>query len=64
MLDVLIGVVLVFLGFAAGRKYHPTAPGLPAPEERERQQLTEDRTAFSQLMGYSADRAYGLFDEE
>ena len=64
MIDVLIGVVLVFLGFAAGRKYPTAASGLPAPEERERYRLTEDRTAFSQLMGYNADRAYGLFDEE
>lgn len=63
MLDVLIGLLLVGLGFWAGKTTRPRLPDLPRPEERERQQLLEDRAAFSQLMGYSADRAYGIYEE-
>lgn len=59
MLDVLIGLVLVALGFYFGRKTVPAGPQLPAVEERELQRLQEDKLAFSQLLGYNADRAYG-----
>lgn len=59
MLDVLIGLALVALGFCFGRRSVPAKPELPAMEERELQRLQEDKQAFSQLMGYNADRAYG-----
>ena len=63
MLDVLIGAVLLLLGFSMGRQKLPAAPKSPAVEEQELSRLREDRAAFSQLMGYNADRAYGQFDE-
>ena len=59
MLDVLIGLALLALGFYFGRKVGKERPQLPAVEERELQRLQEDRQAFSQLLGYNADRAYG-----
>ena len=63
MMDVLVGLILVGLGFFAGRKSAENRR-LPArPQEQERQQLLEDRAAFSQLMGYNADRAYGRIDD-
>lgn len=58
MLDVLIALLLVGVGFWLGRRQKLPAP-CPAPEARELEQLREDRAAFTQLMGYSADRAYG-----
>ena len=63
MLDVLIGAVLLLLGFALGRHKLPAVPKAPAVEEQELTRLREDRAAFTQLMGYNADRAYGQFDE-
>ena len=59
MLDVLIGLALVALGFYVGRKQVPAKKEPPKVEEEEVQRLQEDRQAFAQLMGYSADRAYG-----
>ena len=65
MIDVLIGLLLVGLGFAGGRRWSRLRrPELPGPEAREQAQLLEERMAFSQLMGYNADRAYGLTEEE
>ena len=63
MLDVLIGAVLLLLGFALGRQKLPAVPKAPTVEEQELTRLREDRAAFTQLMGYNADRAYGQFDE-
>ena len=63
MLDVLIGAALLLLGFALGRQKLPAVPKTPAVEEQELNRLREDRAAFTQLMGYNADRAYGQFDE-
>ena len=64
MLDVLIGLILVGLGFVGGRMYSRSRlPSPPGPEVQELTRLQEDRSAFTQLMGYSADRAYGMFDE-
>lgn len=59
MLDVLIGLALVALGFFMGRRSVPKRSEPPVMEEQERQRLQEDRAAFAQLMGYNADRAYG-----
>ena len=64
MIDVLIGLLLVALGFAAGRRRLPAPNRQFQPEAQEQAQLLEDRMAFSQLMGYNADRAYGLLEEE
>lgn len=58
MIEVLIGAVLLGLGFWLGRKRVPAPVEQPRAEEQE--QLLEDRAAFSQLMGYNAQRAYGL----
>ena len=63
MFDVLIGLLLVAAGFAAGRGRRPVRTEPPRPEEQERLRLLEDRAAFSQLMGYNADRAYGSYEE-
>lgn len=65
MLEVLIGILLLALGFWAGRK---TADGQKPPtphrpEAQELQRLAEDRAAFDLLMGYSAQRAYGAEDD-
>ena len=60
MLDVLIGAVLLLLGVALGRQKLPAVPKAPAVEEQELNRLREDRAAFTQLMGYNAQRAYGL----
>ncbi|MBP3634218.1 MAG: hypothetical protein J6J43_06565 [Oscillospiraceae bacterium] len=59
MFDVLIGLALVALGFYFGRRSVPPRAQPPAVEETELLRLQEDRTAFSQLMGYNAERAYG-----
>lgn len=59
MVDVLIGLVLLALGFYIGRKTAEEKPKLPAVDQTELLQVQEDRQAFSQLMGYNADRAYG-----
>lgn len=65
MMEVLAGVLLVLLGMYLGRKGKTTPSRQPIQtEEQTMLQLQEDRAAFSQLMGYSADRAYGLYDEE
>ena len=63
MLDVLIALALVALGYFAGRKRLPTRAEVPPVEERELCRLREDRAAFSQLMGYSPEQAYGLHQE-
>jgi len=59
MLDVLIGLALVALGYWIGRKSVPEKTKPPAPEETELLRLQEDRAAFTQLMGYNVQRAYG-----
>ena len=65
MMEVLAGVLLVLLGVYLGRKQRPERPEpMPEPAEREQTLLQEDRAAFAQLMGYCADRAYGLYEEE
>ena len=58
MLDVLIALVLVGVGYWMGKR--GKVPQQPRPEQRELDRLREDRAAFAQLMGYSAERAYGL----
>lgn len=63
MLDVMIALVLVALGYWAGRKKLPARVEAPKPEERELCRLREDRAAFDQLMGYSPEQAYGLHRE-
>lgn len=62
MMDILIALVLLGVGFWLGRRQNLPAPA-PQPEQRELDRLREDRAAFTQLMGYNAQRAYGL-DEE
>ena len=71
MLEVLLGVVLLGLGGAAGWLAHglyvlakQTKPEPEAPEAREAERLREDRRAFETLMGYNVDMAYGLDREE
>lgn len=60
MLDVLIGLALTALGFYFGRATAPKeAVKPPQPEEQELVRLQEEKLAFSQLMGYNAERAYG-----
>ena len=59
MLDVLIGLALLALGFYFGKKSGKESPQLPAVPQSELLRLQEDRQAFTQLMGYNADRAYG-----
>lgn len=65
MLEVLIGILLLALGFWVGRKTadekKPPAPRSPAAQELQR--LAEDKAAFDLLMGYSAQRAYGAEDD-
>lgn len=58
MLDVLIALVLVGVGYWLGKREKLPAE-IPQPEERELERLREDRAAFVQLMGYNTDRAYG-----
>lgn len=67
---VLLGICLFVLGFFMGRKTAAPVRVEPAPEvlskaerdriEKERRELEEDQRAFRQLVGYSADIAYGL----
>lgn len=59
MTDVLIALVLLALGFFMGRRSAPKKNDPPAVEEQELLRLQEDKQAFSQLMGYNAERAYG-----
>ncbi len=59
MTDVLIAVVLLGLGFFMGRRSAPKKTEPPTVEEQELLRLQEDKQAFSQLMGYNAERAYG-----
>lgn len=62
MLDVLIGLVLVALGVYLGRKSVRQTVQPPVQEEQELRRLQEDKQAFSQLLGYNAERAYGKGD--
>lgn len=71
MLEVLLGVMLLGLGGAAGWLAHglyalakqvKSEPDVPEACEAER--LREDRRAFETLMGYNVDMAYGLDREE
>jgi len=62
MVDILIALVLLGVGFWLGRRQNLPTPA-PQPEQRELDRAREDRAAFTQLMGYNAQRAYGL-DEE
>lgn len=64
MIDVLIGLALLAMGFAAGRRFRRSVPALPPADPAETRCLQEDRAAFAQLMGYNADRAYGLSEED
>ena len=64
MADVLIAVLLLGVGYWMGTRSTGKKPALPLPEETEQFRLQEDRTAFEQLMGYNAERAYGLHDQE
>lgn len=63
MTEVLIALVLVGLGYWMGRRRTQLPAVPPCPEEQEKRLLQEDRAAFAQLMGYNADRAYGLRDD-
>ena len=61
MLDVLLGIALLALGFLLGRRTRP----LPACENEQAQRiLQEDHAAFEQLLGYNARRAYGAEGNE
>lgn len=67
-----LGMILVLLLFAAGmyvgyklnaRKAADEAAKARKPEtpaETERRRLIEDQNAFRQMMGYSAEVAYGI----
>lgn len=59
MLDILIAAILAGLGFLAGRRTALPQRREPTVQEQELQRLQEDRAAFTQLMGYNTDRAYG-----
>ena len=59
MLDVCLGLLLLGIGFWAGRKSVRTRPQPEQKSEQELQKLREDRTAFAQLMGYNVEKAYG-----
>ena len=59
MLDVLIALALTALGYYFGRKSVAQKPEPPKPEEQELRRLQEDKLAFSQLLGYNAECAYG-----
>ena len=59
MLDILIAAILAGLGFLAGRRTALPQRIEPTVQEQELQRLQEDRAAFTQLMGYNTDRAYG-----
>lgn len=63
MLEVLIALALVALGYWAGRRGLPARVETPKVEEQELHRLMEDRAAFTQLMGYSPEQAYGLHGE-
>lgn len=62
MLELVLGLALLAVGFWAGRKSVKAAP--PAAEAQEVQRLQEDKAAFDLLMGYNAQRAYGGGDLE
>ena len=63
MLDILIALAVFGLGYWLGKKERPDRAQPPAVEARELERLREDRAAFTQLMGYTADPAYGLRQE-
>ena len=41
-----------------------TAPKAQKPEEEERRRLIEQQQAFRQLQNYSAERAYGMVNDD
>lgn len=67
MLEVLIGLALLALGFWGGWKANGRLarrlPAPPTPEEQELRRMQEDKAAFELLMGYNAQRAYGGMEE-
>ena len=59
MMDVLIAVALLAMGFWLGQRQNRKTPLPPSPEEQELERLREDRAAFARLMGYNIGQAYG-----
>ena len=64
MIEMLIGAILLILGYMVGRRQLPTAAVPPTVEALEQARLQEDRAAFQQLMGYNPDRAYGMAEDD
>jgi len=64
MIDSLIALIIFGCGYWIGKRSAAGKQERLQPEVQEQQRLQEDRTAFSQLMGYNAERAYGLHDQE
>ena len=64
MFDCLIALVLLGCGYWLGKRNRRAVSRLDSGGAEESCQLQEDRIAFSQLMGYNAQRAYGLQDVE
>ena len=63
LLCMLLGAALFALGFFAARERErietPRAPAADPAEAERLRQIEADRRAFSALMGYNADVAYG-----
>lgn len=64
MFDCLIALILLGCGYWMGKREWKHTPRLRSGTEPEVHQLQEEQTAFSQLMGYNAQRAYGLQDQD
>ena len=69
LVGVLLGIGIFLLGFHVGKQtvapvklYAVLSNAEQARIEKERQEMLEDQKAFRQLVGYSADIAYGLTD--
>jgi len=67
----LFGIVIFLIGFSVGRRTASPVKKVPEPTvsdtekdrmQKERDRLMAEQRAFRNLVGYSADVAYGLAD--
>lgn len=69
ILGALLVAALLALGGAAGWLAHRewagrAMPQSPPPGERELERMREQQQAFRCMQNYSAERAYGMLDDE
>lgn len=63
MMEGLIAIGLILLGWWMGKQARPRVETRPVAR-REEERLREEQAAFTQLMGYSVGQAYAMEEQE